>query len=60
MLNDHEQNPNWNNSQKDLHTFGGANFTTSRKKGCHPGSKGCRDQLMISKQYMRTVGGTRI
>jgi hypothetical protein len=32
MLNDHVQNPNRNNSLKDLHTFGRAEFTTSRAK----------------------------
>jgi len=26
----------------------------AEQKGCHPGSKGCKDQLMISK--MRTAG----
>ena len=62
MRNDHVQNPKRNNSQKNLHTFGRAEFTTSRAKRCHPGSKGCKDQLMISKAiYMRTAGeGTRI
>jgi hypothetical protein len=29
----------------------------AEQNGCHPGSKGCKDQLMISKQYMRTAGG---
>jgi len=33
----------------------------AEQKGCHPGSKGCKDQLMISKQYMRIAReGTRI
>jgi len=49
MLNDHVENPNRNNSQKNLHTFGRESLLTSEQKGCHPGSKGCRDQLMISK-----------
>ena len=44
MLNGHVQNPNRNNRQKNFHTFGRA-----EQKGCHPGSKGCKDQLMISK-----------
>jgi hypothetical protein len=44
MLNNHVQKPNMNNSQKNLHTFGRA-----EQKGCHPGSKGSKDQLMISK-----------
>jgi len=29
---------------------------SAEQKGCHPGSKGCKDQLMISKEYMRTAG----
>ena len=32
MLNDHIQNPNRNNSQKNFHTFGRAELTTSRAK----------------------------
>jgi hypothetical protein len=33
----------------------------AEQKGGHPGSKGCKDQLMISKAIMRTAGeGTRI
>ena len=50
MLNNHVQNPNRNNSQKNFHTFGRAELTTSRSKnGCHPGSKCCKNQLIIPK-----------
>jgi len=48
MLNDNVQNPNRNNSQKIFHTLGRA-VLPGEQKGCHPGSKGCKDQLMISK-----------
>ena len=36
MLNDHVQNPNRNNSQKNLHTYGRAELTTSRAKRMSP------------------------
>ena len=36
MLNDHVQNPNRNNSQKNLYTFGRAEFTTNRAKMLSP------------------------
>ena len=36
MFNDHVQNPNRNNSQKNLHTFGRAEFATSRAKRMSP------------------------
>jgi hypothetical protein len=49
MFNDHVQNPNRNNSQKNLHTFGRAEFASAELKGCQPESIGCKDQLMISK-----------
>ena len=49
MLNDHAQNPNRTNSQKNLHTFGRASLLPAEQKECHPGSKGCKDKLMISK-----------
>jgi hypothetical protein len=50
MLNDHVQNLNRNNSQKNIHTIERADVTTSTvKKGCHPGSKSCKNRLMISK-----------
>jgi len=49
VRNNHVQNPYWNNSQKNFHTFGRAELTTRTAKGCHPGSKGCKDELLISK-----------
>ena len=36
MLNDDVQNPNRNNSQKNFHTFGRAELTTSRAKRMSP------------------------
>ena len=38
-----------NNSQKNFHTFEEQSLLPAEQKGCHPGSKGCKDQLMISK-----------
>jgi len=49
MISEHVQSPNRNNSQKNLHTFGGERLLPAEQKGCHPGSKGCKDQLMLSK-----------
>jgi len=39
MLNDHVKNPNRNNSQKNFHTFGRAELTTSRTKRMSPWKK---------------------
>ena len=56
MLNDHVQNPNRNNSQKISTHLEEQSLRPAEQKGCHPGSKGCKDQLMISKViYMRTA-----
>ena len=53
MLNDRVQNPNRNNSQKNFHTFAThleeQSLLPAEQKGCHPGSKGCKDQFIISK-----------
>jgi hypothetical protein len=46
MLNDHVLNPNRNNSQKNLEE---QSLLPAEQKECHPGSKGCKDQLMLSK-----------
>jgi hypothetical protein len=27
----------------------------AEQKGCHSGSKGCKDQLLISKKYLRAA-----
>jgi len=49
MLNNLVQTPKRKISQKNLHKYGRAELTTSKQRGHHPGSKGCKDQLMISK-----------
>jgi len=37
------------------------NLLPAELKGCHPGSKGCKCQLMTSKQYLRAAReGARI
>jgi len=50
MLNDHVENPNRNNSQKNLNIhLEEQSLLAAQQKGCHPGRKDCKDQLMISK-----------
>ena len=49
MLNSPVHNPNKNNSQKNFHAFGRTEYSTSRVKGSLPGSKGCKNQLVILK-----------
>jgi len=39
----HEQHNNNNNNNNEQ------SLLPAEQKGCHPGSKGCKDQLMISK-----------
>jgi hypothetical protein len=49
VRNSHVQNPNRKNSQKNFHTSGRAELITTRAKRMSPGSKDCKDQLIISK-----------
>jgi hypothetical protein len=49
VLNNHTQNPNRNKIQKNFHNLEEKYLLPARQKGCHPGSKGCKDQLRISK-----------
>jgi hypothetical protein len=35
------------------------NLIPKELKGCHSGTKGCKDQLLISKQYCRNVNAGR-
>jgi len=49
MLNDHVQNPNRNNSQKISTHLEEQSLLPAEQKGYHPGSKGCKNQLMISE-----------
>ena len=49
MLNQHVQNPNRNNSQRISTRLEEQSLLPTEQKGCHAGSKDCKDQLMISK-----------
>jgi hypothetical protein len=48
LLINHVQNLNRKNNQKNFHTFGTAAVITSRAKRCHPGSKCCKDKLLLT------------
>jgi hypothetical protein len=49
MLNDHVQNPNRNIAKRISTHLEEHSLLPAGQKGCHPGSKGCKDQLTISK-----------